>query len=127
MGKTNLHHKSNSANDQSRNFSLKERILRMQSNYQAWYKGMNSSTFLKNNLLPATIPTTKKRPPTTHDGEVRSHATLVGAQVVSNETFTQRAYIVNNLTGAELIGECLGPVGCLSLDCGNQETVLFRG
>ena len=52
---------------------------------------------------------------------------LVGAQVVSNETFTQGAYIVNNLTGAKLIGECLGPVGCLSLDCGNQETVLFRG
>jgi hypothetical protein len=52
---------------------------------------------------------------------------LVGVQVVSNEISTELAYTVGNITGAELIGERLGPVGCLSLDCGNQETVLFEG
>jgi len=51
---------------------------------------------------------------------------LVSVQVISNETRAELAYTVSDVTGAELIGERLGPVGCLSLDRGNQETVLVE-
>jgi hypothetical protein len=52
---------------------------------------------------------------------------LVGVQVLSDERCTQLVQIVGNITGAKLIGECLSPVSCLSLDRGDQETVLFGG
>ena len=93
----------------------------MRSSYQAWYKGMNLSTFLKNSPPPSNHSPNPRgktpQPPTMPRPELTPR--LVGVQVVSNETFTELAYIISNLTGAELIGERLGPVGCLPLDCGN--------